>query len=77
MPRMPKRTAFRHCSRRISWILAALLAATLPARAATPPARPAEPMVEFKIERADTLIWLSRDVLVTPEAWREVARLNR
>lgn len=31
----------------------------------------------FKVERADTLIWLSRDVLVAPNAWREVARLNR
>jgi len=31
-------------------------------------------MVEFKVDRADTLIWLSRDVLVTPDAWREIAR---
>ena len=75
---MPARGAFRHCHHRLPWNVAALLAATLPAAAAAaPPARPTEPMLEFRVERADTLIWLSRDVLVAPDAWREVARLNR
>lgn len=37
----------------------------------------AEPMVAFEVVPADTLIGLSRDVLLTPDAWREVARLNR
>ena len=74
---MPTRAALRQRSHRVHWTFATLFAATLPAAAATPPARPTEPMLEFKVERADTLIWLSRDVLVTPDAWREVARLNR
>ncbi len=72
---MPTRAAFRHRHRCVPWIVAALLATTLPAAAA--PTRPSEPMAAFKVERADTLIWLSRDVLVTPDAWSEVARLNR
>lgn len=37
----------------------------------------AEPMLEFVVVRADTLIGLSRSVLVSPTAWREVARINR
>ena len=41
-------------------------------------ARPAaEPQVEFVVIKSDTLIRLSRDVLVSPAAWREVATLNR
>lgn len=40
-------------------------------------ARAAEPIVDFVVVRADTLIGLSRTVLVSPTAWREVARLNR
>ena len=77
---MPTRAALIHRSRgshRSPWIVVALLAATLQVATAAPPARPTESVVEFKVERADTLIWLSRDVLVTPDAWREVARLNR
>ena len=80
---MPTRAALHHCSRRghLShrgpWLIATLLAAMLTAAAAAPATRPTEPVVEFKVERADTLIGLSRDVLVTPDAWREVARLNR
>ncbi len=36
-----------------------------------------EPLVEFVVVKSDTLISLSRDVLVSPAAWREVATLNR
>lgn len=46
------------------WLALALLVAALPARAAAP----TEPMIEFEVQRADTLIGLSRDVLVTPDA---------
>ena len=34
-------------------------------------------MVDFVVERADTLIGLSTRLLVSPTAWREVARINR
>jgi len=37
----------------------------------------AEAQVEFVVVKSDTLISLSRDVLVSPAAWREVAALNR
>ena len=37
----------------------------------------AEPTVDFVVVRSDTLIGLSNTVLVSPKAWREVARLNR
>lgn len=46
-------------------------AATMPARAAD------EAMVDFKVLRQDTLIGLSRSMLTAPDAWREVARINR
>ena len=55
----------------------ALSAAVLPALSAPARLTAAEPMVDFEVQRSDTLIWLSRDVLVAPAAWREVARLNR
>ena len=42
-----------------------------------PPVQAQEAMVEFTVARADTLIGLSRQVLVTPQAWREVAALNK
>ena len=34
-------------------------------------------MVKFVAVRADTLIGLSNSVLVSPTAWREVARINK
>jgi hypothetical protein len=37
----------------------------------------AEPMIDFVVARADTLIGLSNSVLVAPDAWREVARINK
>ncbi|MBC8055632.1 MAG: FecR domain-containing protein [Rhizobiales bacterium] len=40
-------------------------------------ARGAETVVEFVVVRADTLIGLSNSVLVSPTAWREVARINK
>lgn len=36
-----------------------------------------EAMVELTVTRSDTMIGLSRQVLVSPQAWREVATLNR
>ena len=55
----------------------ALFAAAMPAASAPAGVAGAEPTVDFEVQRSDTLIWLSRDVLATPEAWQEVARLNR
>ena len=36
-----------------------------------------EPTLEFTVVRQDTLIGLSRKVLVSPNAWREVSRINK
>ena len=36
-----------------------------------------EPIVEYRIGERDTLIGLSQSVFVSPQAWREIARLNR
>lgn len=36
-----------------------------------------EPTVEYRISPRDTLIGLSQTVFVGPQAWREIARLNR
>jgi len=36
-----------------------------------------EPMLEFRVVKQDTLSGLSRTVLVSPRAWREVARINK
>ena len=69
-PNLTAPVSTRPCAR---WLVLALLLAALPARAATP----TEPMIDFEVQRADTLIGLSRNVLVTPDAWREIARLNR
>jgi len=44
---------------------------------ATAAVHAAEPSVDFVVVRSDTLIGLSNTVLVSPKAWREVARLNR
>ena len=55
----------------------ALFAAAMPAASAPAGVAAAEPTIDFEVQRSDTLIWLSRDVLATPEAWQEVARLNR
>lgn len=41
------------------------------------PAVGAEPSVAFTVNAGDTMIGLSNTVLVSPDAWREVARLNR
>ncbi len=40
-------------------------------------ARADEPTIDFVVARADTLIGLSKAVLVAPDAWREVARINK
>jgi hypothetical protein len=64
----------KHCIRH-SFTRALLTASVVAAFAA--PVRAAEAMVEFVVVRADTLIGLSSSVLVSPTAWREVARLNK
>jgi len=56
-------------------VIRALFAAALVASLAA--ARAEDTMVEFVVVRADTLIGLSKSVLVSPTAWREVAKINR
>ncbi len=53
------------------------VAALIAVAAMLQPLHAQEAMVELTVTRADTMIGLSRQVLVTPQAWREVARLNR
>jgi hypothetical protein len=36
-----------------------------------------DPIVEYRVGERDTLIGLSQTVFVSPQAWREIARLNR
>ena len=57
-------------SLRLATIVLALAATVGPAVAA-------EPTVAFTVNASDTMIGLSNSVLVSPDAWREVARLNR
>lgn len=45
--------------------------------AVRPPAASPEPWVELTVVRRDSLIALSRQVLISPRAWRQVARFNR
>jgi hypothetical protein len=66
----------QHAVRSSTPFARALLAATLVAAFAAP-VRAADTMVEFVVVRADTLIGLSSSVLVSPTAWREVARINK
>lgn len=54
-----------------SLLLAAMLAI------ASLPAAGQETVVEWTVTEGDTLTSLSSNLLVTPQAWREVARLNR
>lgn len=56
----------------ISSLLLALTLATTPA-----PATAAETMVEWTVTEGDTLTSLSANLLVSPKAWQEVARINR
>ena len=42
-----------------------------------PAAHAQEAVVELTVTRSDTMIGLSRQMLITPQAWREVATLNR
>jgi hypothetical protein len=65
-----------NCTRLHPSLARTLLAATVAAALAAP-ARAADTMVEFVVVRADTLIGLSSSVLVSPTAWREVARINK
>ncbi|MEQ1682547.1 MAG: FecR domain-containing protein [Burkholderiaceae bacterium] len=50
---------------------------TLCVWALLPAARAQEAMVELTVTRSETMIGLSRQMLVTPQSWREVATLNK
>ena len=69
--------ARRHPPLRSRLLALAVFTAAMPASAVPGPVADAEPTVNFVVLRSDTLIGLSRDVLTAPEAWQEVARLNR
>lgn len=60
----------RHLLRHASACLFLVLAAHVGAQ-------PTEPTVEFTVAAGDSLIHLSERLLVSPEAWPEIARLNR
>ncbi len=75
-PERTRLTAPVYCPRLTTPFLRALLAVSL-AAACAGPGRAADTMVEFVVVRADTLIGLSNSVLVSPTAWREVARINK
>jgi hypothetical protein len=47
-----------------------------PAQAQTP-ARPEEPSLPYTIKSSDKLIKLSREMLISPQAWAEVAKYNQ
>ncbi|MDO9406299.1 MAG: FecR domain-containing protein [Polaromonas sp.] len=55
-------------------ILLALAATGLPALAQD---RPDEPSLPYTVQASDKLIRLSRDMLVSPQAWNDVAKYNR
>ena len=58
----------------------ATTAALIPLCAAAtwlPAAQAQAAMVELTVTRTDTMIGLSRQMLATPQAWREVATLNK
>ena len=60
------------CARgRVTLIALSVAAAWLPT------AHAQEAVVELTVTRADTMIGLSRQMLATPQAWREVATLNK
>lgn len=65
-----------HRSRLAAGVLAAMFSAA-GAQTAALTAAPTDPTVAFTVGPRDTLIGLSRDVFATPDAWREIARLNR
>ena len=52
-------------------------AVALACLAATAGAAAQEPIVEYRVSQRDTLIGLSQTVFISPQAWREIARLNR
>ncbi len=64
-------------SRCLYSVFARSLASLSFAAALVPGARAQDAMVEFVVERTDTLIGLSSSVLVSPTAWREVAKINK
>lgn len=64
-------------TRLVAALLASTLFASVPARSqAVDPARPAEPSHAYTTVPGDTVIGISRRLLVDPTAWREVARFN-
>ena len=59
-------------------LAAASMAAAVPAHAQTPGTMQLqEPVVAFTVTKADTMIGLSSSVLIGPQAWQEVVKLNR
>ena len=52
-------------------------AAALACLGAAAAAMAQEPMVDYRVSERDTLIGLSQTMFVSPQAWREIARLNR
>jgi len=60
-----------------SLALAATLTMLAVSLAGSPALAASEPMLEFRVVKQDTLSGLSRTVLASPGAWREVARINK
>jgi hypothetical protein len=60
-----------------SLALAATLTMLAGSLAGSPALAAGEPMLEFRVVKQDTLSGLSRTVLASPGAWREVARINK
>lgn len=67
----------------LRWVVAASLACCASSglqaagRSVHASARSAEPWIELTVVRRDSLIGLSRQVLISPRAWREVANFNQ
>ncbi len=64
-------------SRRHRAAFAGLATATAMAMALCGSALAAEPVASFVVQEGDTLIDLSNEVFISPQAWREIARLNK
>ena len=58
-------------------MLAAMLVVLAGSFACSPTLAAGERMFRFTVVRKDTLSNLSRELLVSPNAWREVSRINK
>ena len=72
-----KPSAGRVVLRRAVLACAVLACAVIAASPAGAQVLAPDPIVEFTVTKADTMIGLSNSVLVSAQAWQEVARLNR